>query len=116
MPTGMGLLHGTVEELKKVDFKHWKYRQYQNASSYSYFPPAMQVTVFCRQDELSKCYFMDVKDIAENQKVTYPHYPCIESLYDHLEAQRSKDQTVEQASGKPLGSHILLKKLLEYLE
>ena len=117
MPTGMELLQRTVEKLKDVEFKHWRYEQDGNLSSYSYFPPSMRVTVCRREDELSRCYFMRIKDIAENKEVAYSY---VESLYNHLETQRAKNETVPTNEKKPLNTllnnNLLLERLLETLE
>lgn len=108
MPTGMELLQRTVEELKKVPFKDWKYKLDGNLSSYTYFPPAMRATVCRREDEFSSCYYMEVKDIAKNKVAVYPY---VESLYHHLEAQRAKNK-----NEPPPRANLLLEQLLEAMK
>ena len=111
MATGRDLLQRTVEELKKVEFRYWRYKQDGYLSSYSHFSASMDVTVCCRKDELSRCCYMKVRDIAENKEATYSY---VESLYHHLEAQRAKNESAQPTKNQQRRT-LLLEQLLEEL-
>lgn len=112
MPTEKELLRKTVEDLKEVPYKEWRYFNNGDVEGFAYTPSIMHVNVYHEVTPLGNRFGMEVEDLSEQDKRTYKG-AAVRSLYEHLESQRVTNLPVSQPTS---AEESLLEKLMKEVE
>ena len=119
MPTEKELLIKTMEDLKGVPYKNWRYFNNGNIEGFAYTPSLMHVNVCHLVGRLDKeGFYLEVEDMENDQRKEYRGVQA-RNLYDHLPEQLITVSVIVPGFQKPAEAterESLLEKLMKEME